>query len=266
MTSSSITDTIPERLVPGTTAWSLYEYEHKQRYEFFASRCGGAAVLDAACGVGYGSEMLAKAGATSVVGADISMEALGYATQHFRLPNLQFIHCDVEQLSLPPESFDIVISFETIEHLRKPGRFIEQVSSVLRPNGVFICSTPNRDFAERGEVANPHHLNELSFDEFAHLFGNYFEIEERYYQTHTDAYRRHIQLVSELSKLSKPLRFSKLLRFENFTRRKAGRDSWLAAPLPPEISRAVQGDYMIGCLDEPLPSHLTFILAGRKKS
>src|SRR5688500_9772863 len=93
MTTTYQVDTsIPERIVPGTLPWEIYEYEHKQRYSYFASRCRNLAVLDAACGVGYGSAMLAKAGAQSVVGADISKEAVDYARCHFAQPSVRFIH------------------------------------------------------------------------------------------------------------------------------------------------------------------------------
>ncbi|MBK9713249.1 MAG: methyltransferase domain-containing protein [Kouleothrix sp.] len=259
-------ESIPERLVPGTLAWNMYEYEHKQRYEFFAPLCRSLAVLDAACGVGYGSSILAKFGAASVVGADISKEAVGYARRHFARPGVQFVHCDVERLSIPPHSVDVVISFETIEHLEHPRIFMEQVRSVLRPNGLFVCSTPNRDFFDRAAEPNPHHLHEMSFDEFTDVFGQYFDIEERYYQTHSDAYRRHIQLLRELGYLTKPVRFSKFLRFENFMRRSARQDSWSAAPLSSELARAVAGDYVIEPLDRPLDSQLTFIFVGRARS
>jgi SAM-dependent methyltransferase len=264
-TTLHVDSSIPERIVPGTLPWDIYEYEHKQRYSFFAARCRGLAVLDAACGVGYGSAMLAKAGAQSAVGADISKEAIDYARRHFAQPNLRFVHCDVEKLALPAHSFDAVISFETIEHLKHPRVFMEQVWSVLRPNGLFICSTPNRDFFDRGAAQNPHHLNEMSFDQFAAVFGERFDIEEQYYQSHSEAYRRHIQLLRELGHLTKSVRFSMLLRLENLMRRSTGRDTWMSPPLSPELSRAVPGDYVIEPLERPLDNHLTFILVGRAR-
>lgn len=256
---------IPERLVPGTLPWDIYEYEHKQRYSFFAPRCRGLDVLDAACGVGYGTALIAKGGARSVVGADISNEAIDYASKHFAQPNTHFIQTDVERLSLPSKVFDAVISFETIEHLKRPSVFLEQVCSVLRPNGLFICSTPNRDFFGRGSVQNPHHLNEMSFDEFSGLFSEYFEIEERYHQSHSEAYRRHIQLITELGLLTKPIRFSLLLRLENMFRHFTHRQMWNLSPLSAELSRAVSGDYLLEALEYPLATHLTFILVGRSR-
>jgi 2-polyprenyl-3-methyl-5-hydroxy-6-metoxy-1,4-benzoquinol methylase len=265
-TTYHVDNNIPERIVPGTLPWNIYEYEHKQRYSYFAPRFHDLAVLDAACGVGYGSTILAKAGARSVVGADISKEAVGYARRHFGHPNVRFVHCDVENLALPAHSFDAVMSFETIEHLKQPRVFMEQVCSVLRPNGIFICSTPNRGFFDRGTTQNPHHLNEMSFDQFSTVFSEHFDIEEQYHQSHSEAYRRHIELLRELGRLTKPVRFSVLLKLENFMRRSTGRDTWISPPLSPELSRAVSGDYVIEPLERPLNNHLTFILVGRTRN
>ena len=87
----------PERLVPGTVEWTVYNCEHRQRYEFFAPRCHNLKILDAACGVGYGSHILAKSGAHWVTGVDVSVEAINYAKQHYALPNVTFKKCDAEQ-------------------------------------------------------------------------------------------------------------------------------------------------------------------------
>lgn len=261
-----IENAIPERLVPGTLAWDMYAYEHKQRYEFFASKCHGLSVLDAACGVGYGSYILAKAGAKSVVGVDISIDAVLYAQMHFCHPDIHFVRDDLENISTHKDLFDVVVSFETIEHLREPCAFISQVHSVLRPGGLFICSTPNKEFSERGTTSNPYHLNEMKYHEFVSVFEEGFEVEERYHQSHSAAYRRHIQLLVELGELTKPIRFSKLLRLENFIRRSLGREVWAPLALSPKLSCAVQGDYIIEPLEKPLDTHLTFILVGRAKT
>src|SRR5258708_30443469 len=75
MTVEDIAD-VPERLVPGTLAWDLYQVEHKQRYEWALDYCQGKRVLDVACGTAYGSTILAQSGAAHVVGVDMSAEAI----------------------------------------------------------------------------------------------------------------------------------------------------------------------------------------------
>ena len=82
---------IPERLVPGTQEWEQFHCEHEQRYQFFADRYADLDVLDAACGIGYGSAIIARAGAKSVTGIDIAPEAVSYAQEHYARSNTEFV-------------------------------------------------------------------------------------------------------------------------------------------------------------------------------
>lgn len=257
---------MPERLIPGTLEWEQFYHEHEQRYRFFAERFVGLDVLDAACGVGYGSVLIAGAGAKSAVGIDIDPQTVAYARQHFAHPRVAFAEVSAEQLTKLSQTFDVVVSFETVEHLREPARFFAEVHRVLRPGGLFICSTPNRDFAGKEDKnANPYHLSEMSFAEFSAAFAEHFRIEEQYHQSHTEAFRRHVQLVEELNRLAKVVRFSKLLRFENWLRRILGKEQWRTETPAANLTRAVPGDYVIEPFEEPQERHLTFILTGRPR-
>ena len=257
---------IPERLVPGTLEWDLYRHEHEQRYRFFSNMYRGLDVLDAACGVGYGSAIIARSGARSVTGVDIDPDAVGYAEKHFGGAATKYRTLSVEDLAKLGESFDLVVSFETIEHLKDPVGFIRTVRSVLRPGGRFVCSTPNRDFAGKAEgYVNPYHLSELSFDEFTAAFGEWFAIDGRYHQSHSESYRRHIQLLGEFDRVAKAVRFSKLLRLENTLRKLLGLNRWAAEAPSPSLSRAVPGDFVIEPVEQPQALHLTFILSGTVK-
>jgi ubiquinone/menaquinone biosynthesis C-methylase UbiE len=251
-------------LVPGTLDWEIFAYEHRQRYEFFADQAAGRVVLDAACGVGYGTSILAERGAHTVVGVDLSKDAIDYAERHFAAPNASFSTGDVLRMSLDDDSFDLAVSFETIEHVAEPVTFIREVHRVLKPGGLFVCSTPNRDWQGRSD--NPFHLSELSFAEFLEVFGTCFEIQEQYYQSHSAAYLRHIELLKELGRIEKPVRFSKLLNLENRLRKRLGLEHWsVNTPLSPALGRAVPGDFVIEPLHAPSETHLTFILVGRAK-
>jgi SAM-dependent methyltransferase len=255
---------IPERLIPGTRQWELYYHEHKQRYEFFAHRCRDLAVLDAACGVGYGTQLLARHGARSVLGIDISAEAIASARENFHHPSAEFVQGDVEQLGGREERFHVVISFETIEHLHNPLLFLEGVRDVLNPAGLFVCSTPNKQF--RRTAANPYHLSEVTYEEFVSAFERHFDVEEQYHQSHSPAYLRHLDVIQELARLQKAIRFSKLMAIENSLRRWMRREQWEMSPLSTRLERAVPGDYVIEPLDRPQESHLTYILVGRPKA
>jgi ubiquinone/menaquinone biosynthesis C-methylase UbiE len=258
---------VPERLVPGTPAWDLYQVEHKQRYQWALDYCQGKRVLDVACGTAYGSAILAQSGAAQVVGVDISIEAV--APNGKRPPRLALANSDACKLPFKANTFDVVVSFETIEHLADPETLLAEISRVLKPGGVCVCSSPNRDFLPSSGVKelNPFHISEMSYAEFNHLFGRYFDISDRFSQTHSEAYRRHLETLRELNERLRPIRFSLLLRLEARIRKLLGRTSLdNQSSLPPILERAVPGDYVIETLHEASPDLLTFILVGKSKT
>src|SRR5207249_9324746 len=105
-------------------------------------------VLDIACGEGYGSAALARAGAASVVGVDISAEACEHARRKYGV-DARVGRAD--RIPLPAGSIDVIVSFETIEHVERPESFLNECVRVLAPGGALILSTPNREaFAELG--------------------------------------------------------------------------------------------------------------------
>src|SRR5579871_3821901 len=132
-----------ERLTPGTPAWEWHGAEHMQRYQFFGKYCAGKDVLDAACGAGFGSHYLAATGAASVLGVDIAQEAVDYATRQYSHPCLRFALGDAQALDRLNAQFDVIVSFETIEHVPEPAKLVESAYRALKPGGLFICSTPN---------------------------------------------------------------------------------------------------------------------------
>lgn len=252
-----------ERIMPGSAAWEVYEPEHRQRYQHAVATCRGLEVLDAACGVGYGSQMLAEAGAKRVCGVDLAEEAISYARRNYQHPSLSFVRQDVERLEDLQMSFDLVVSFETIEHLHAPEHFLRGVRQVLKPGGLFICSTPNTGFAHRADAANPFHFSEMDYQQFCASFSAYFDIEARYHQSHTPAYQRHQALIRELSSLRKTIEFSRLMRFERSLRRLMARSSLNPGSQSEMIARPLAQDYVIEELAQPADHQLVYILHGR---
>ena len=120
-----------ERVVPGKVDADLMN-EHLARYAFAARLARMKRVLDAGCGSGYGSAELAKL-ALRVVGADQSSEAVGFARENYRLPNLCFEQASCCALPHPNASFDLVIAFEVIEHIGSWREFLLEVRRVLTP-------------------------------------------------------------------------------------------------------------------------------------
>ena len=159
-----------ERIVPGKTTEALFR-EHEERYVFAGQYVAGKDVLDVACGAGVGTSYLRQAGARSARGLDIDRAAVAYARA--RYPDCEFAECDATSLCLADESVDVVVSFETLEHLREQERFLKECRRVLRPGGIFLCSTPNRS-VYRWQGANPFHTHELTADEFRCVVSSYF--------------------------------------------------------------------------------------------
>ena len=150
-----------ERFVPGIDGEIVYEHVH--RYAFARALASGRRVLDAACGEGYGSALLAAV-ATSVTGVDIDLQTVAHARQRYAaIGNLAFADASVTTLPLADASVDMVVSFETIEHLpaAEQPRMLAEFARVLVPNGVLLLSAPNRvEYSEKRGFANPFHLHE----------------------------------------------------------------------------------------------------------
>jgi glycosyltransferase involved in cell wall biosynthesis/SAM-dependent methyltransferase len=153
--------------------------EHWHRYLYAAHYAAGKAVLDVACGEGYGSRLLAET-AARVLGVDTDPEAVGEAASRYPRPNLEFRTGTVERLPLEGEHLlDLVVSFETIEHVwaDQQRAFLGEVRRVLRPGGAFLVSTPNKLFYEPGgdpAGKNPFHRTEFFYDEYLGLLKQFF--------------------------------------------------------------------------------------------
>lgn len=172
----AITDELPrleftgERVVPGKTVEGLFR-EHEVRYVFAVKYVAGKDVLDVACGSGVGSSLLRSAGARRVLGVDLDGEAVAYAKA--RYTDCEFELGDASNLRLADESVDVVVSFETLEHLNDQVKFLSECRRVLRPGGMLICSTPNRSFCG-WYGTNPYHSREFRVREFVDLVGRQF--------------------------------------------------------------------------------------------
>jgi SAM-dependent methyltransferase len=151
-------------------------YEHFHRYAFAARFCSGRRVLDAACGEGYGSELLARV-ATSVLGVDLSAPAIAHANERYTgRANLRFECADVTALdALPAASFDAIVSFETVEHVQAQERMVAGFARLLAPGGLLVMSSPDkRTYSDATGFRNEHHVRELYRDEFTALLAGHF--------------------------------------------------------------------------------------------
>lgn len=169
-----------ERFVPDQKG--NIELEHVHRYVCAAELCVGKDVLDIACGEGYGSSLLADA-AASVIGVDISREAIDHAARCYRRANLQFRVGAAAQIPVDDASIDIVVSFETIEHHDQHEAMMAEIRRVLRPGGVLVMSSPDRHvYSDEPGFHNPYHVKELTRVEFETLIRASFKNVEIYGQ------------------------------------------------------------------------------------
>ncbi|TAG02771.1 MAG: class I SAM-dependent methyltransferase [Betaproteobacteria bacterium] len=136
-------------------------YEHWHRYLIARDQVAGKVVLDIGSGEGYGSHLLSGA-AQSVVGVDLSTEAVNHATGKYASSNLRYVTASCTQIPLPSQSFDVIVSFEMIEHIHEQAEFIAEVNRLLKPDGLFIVSSPNRpEYSEKTGYNNEFHVKEL---------------------------------------------------------------------------------------------------------
>lgn len=161
-----------ERLVPSSVPWYRKRMitEHLQRYTFATRYSKGVSVGDIACGVGYGSFAIAKY-AKQVYGIDSSPEAIHYAKQHYSKKNITFITTDAAHTSLRTNLLDVVVSFETIEHLKDPDTFLKEVNRILTDKGMLILSTPNKTFSVG---TNHFHYYEYTYEELLATLKKHF--------------------------------------------------------------------------------------------
>jgi len=168
-----------ERFLP--EVHGAIHYEHWHRYAVVAPVVAGKRVLDAACGEGYGSFLLAQS-AAAVIGVDLSDDAITHAVQRYASANLRFVTGSVTKLPLPDASVDLVVSFETIEHLAQQIEMLAEFRRVLVPGGVLVISSPNRPVYNEGGVANPYHVRELDRGELGTLLSPAFPHQAWYAQ------------------------------------------------------------------------------------
>lgn len=160
---------------------------HMVRYALAASLVRpGDTVLDCACGLGYGSAILAaQSSGSRFIGIDLDPDTVAYADANFgRQYGVEYQAASATDLShIADDSIDLVVSFETIEHLEDYHAFLREARRVLRPDGRIIASVPNLWVDETGKDPNPYHFHAFDYPFFRATMAEYFLVEERWAQT-----------------------------------------------------------------------------------
>jgi SAM-dependent methyltransferase len=178
-----------ERVIPGQVDADLWN-EHFSRYAFASQFAAGKRVLDLGCGSGYGSAELART-AESVVGVDVSAEAIAFATSNYAAPHLSFSVGSCTRVPFPDAGFHLITAFEVIEHLANWSEMLAEARRLLTPDGLFLVSTPNKLYYadQRREAGpNPFHAHEFEFEEFRNALAGHFPAVEMLLQNRTEAF------------------------------------------------------------------------------
>ena len=153
-----------ERYIPQLDEAEI-SFEHWHRYLWVEPFIAGKAILDIACGEGYGAALLARS-AAHVTGVDSDGDTLDHARATYAQPNLDFICGSAQEIPLVgTHLFDVVVSFETIEHLGEEDQryFLAEIKRVLKPDGIAVFSTPNRTiYSDKPRYRNPFHIKEFT--------------------------------------------------------------------------------------------------------
>lgn len=173
-----------ERFIPDLIEKSIVA-EHFQRYNAVLDIVKGKKVLDAACGSGYGTALMAST-AENVTGIDISAEAIGYAKSRYaELGNVQYIEASIAELPFDAHSFDVIVSFETIEHVNEElqNSFLREIKRCLKEDGILIMSSPDkRTYSDLPGFNNEFHVKEFYFEEFEAFLQQEFKYCAHYLQ------------------------------------------------------------------------------------
>lgn len=149
--------------------------EHLHRYAIATELAAGKTVLDIASGEGYGTHMLAGV-AAEVVGVDIDAETIANAQSKYTKANLSFKTGSADLIPCNNAYFDLVVSFETIEHHDRHHQMMAEIKRVLKPGGLLLISSPDKlYYSDLTGYKNPFHVKELYQQEFEELLAQYFK-------------------------------------------------------------------------------------------
>lgn len=149
--------------------------EHLHRYAIALQLCRGKRVLDIACGEGFGANLLANS-ASFVLGVDRDGSAVTNAKYQHVKDNLNFCVGTCEEIPCQDASFDIVVSFDTLEHVTNHERFLAEIKRVATPEGLFLISTPEKhEYNKLAASPNPFHQRELDYPELVALLRSSFK-------------------------------------------------------------------------------------------
>ncbi len=194
-----------ERIIPGSVSQAALS-EHFARYLFAKKYSQGKRVLNVASGCGYGSEIL-NSSAREIFNIDISEQLVAYGNLNYGNYKNHFLTMDAQKMAFPDKYFDLIVTFETFEHLPKYSNFLTECHRVLKDNGKIILSMPNKKITSPSfdKPVNMFHFKEWTIEEFERIIDGKYQIDRFYGQNFTTP--------NHYSKLFSITIFQKLLNF-----------------------------------------------------
>jgi len=166
---------VEERLSPASQDYIELLF-HWHRYNIAANLARGKVALDLACGDGFGTYYISQF-ARSITGMDIDEGVIERARKKYVRDNLKYLAGPAFEIPCRSASFDVVISFETIEHMdgKAQTKFLNEVKRVLKPGGLVVISTPDKHRTDKFAEKNPYHIKELYLEEFGSMLRECFD-------------------------------------------------------------------------------------------
>jgi len=163
-----------ERFLPWKETSDTY-FEHLHRYALARKFTLEKKVLDLACGEGYGVNILAQ-NAKFVTGIDYDEKTINHAKKTYKQKNIEFLKGSITNVPIKnSKKFDVIVCFEAIEHVDEQEKVLQEVKRLLKDDGIFVASTPNKIVYSNEQIEpNPFHKKELTIDEFQNLLKPYF--------------------------------------------------------------------------------------------
>ena len=158
--------------------------DHIARYSYASKLIKrGDVVLDALCGVGYGSWLMSFCGPSHIVAFDQNSEAIQYAKKYYPSKVTEYICMDYLEADFEPETFDKIVCFEAIEHINEPERLLSMFYPWRKVGRTLILSTPNEEVMPYSSTKFPFHKRHFTKTEIESMVKSAgFSIKSTLYQ------------------------------------------------------------------------------------
>jgi len=212
--------------------WGEHVFRYTVLFEYLKD---SDKILDLACGNGYGTYLLCHKTKETVIGGDIDAKAIELCKVQFKNENLNYELLNGTKLPFENDSFNIVVSFETIEHTKEYKSMVAEFKRILMPGGLLFISTPNSLVTSPdGVIKNPFHTQEWTPQELKEMLDQFFADVKLYGQSF-DRYQKKNGIAFLMEKILYFRGIRKLpLKFQDGIMRLLGKDS--IYPQPHEFS------------------------------